>query len=213
VPAVTVSAGYGAGGTPVAHRLAERLGFRLLDRAISSQVAHELQVSVEEAHDGSKKRTFGERFFGSLAGMAGGVTGPDDDAAVTTALINDNDQVFRQKAEEILRAAVPEGVVVLGRAGACALHGEPDVLTVRLFGSEEARIAQGAEVEGVDVDTARERLPGVDKARAHYVRHLYGCDIDDPALFDLQINSTLVPLDTCVEIIATAFTAMRDRTA
>jgi cytidylate kinase len=213
VPAITVSAGYGAGGSVVARQLADRLGYQLLDRAISSQVAEQLKVSVEEAEEGAKKRSFAERFFGSLATMPGGVVGTDSDAAITTALIADNDQVFRQSADAILRDAIPAGAVVLGRGGAAALHGMPEVLTVRLFGDPERRAERAAETEGVDLATATQRLPGVDKARAQYVRHLYGCHIDDPSLYDLQIDSTLVPRETCVEIIATAFAAFLEQAA
>lgn len=208
MPAVTVSAGYGAGGSQVARGLAERLGYQLLDRAISSQVAQQLNVTVEEAEAGGQRRGFVERFFGPLAAMSGAVVSSDEDAAIDAALIADNDQVFRQSAERIMRDALPAGAVILGRAGAAALHGLPGVLTVRLFGPRERRIAHAARVEGVDTETAAARLPQVDKARAHYVRRLYGCDVDDPALFDLQIDSTLIPTDTCVEIIALAFGAI-----
>ena len=208
MPAVTVSAGYGAGGSQVARGLAERLGYQLLDRAISSQVAQQLNVTVEEAEAGGQRRGFVERFFGPLAAMSGAVVSSDEDAAIDAALIADNDQVFRQSAERIMRDALPAGAVILGRAGAAALHGLPGVLTVRLFGPRERRIAHAARVEGVDTETAAARLPQVDKARAHYVRRLYGCDVDDPALFDLQIDSTLIPTDTCVEIIAVAFGAI-----
>lgn len=208
MPAVTVSAGYGAGGSQVARGLAERLGYQLLDRAISSQVAQQLNVTVEEAEAGGQRRGFVERFFGPLAAMSGAVVSSDEDAAIDAALIADNDQVFRQSAERIMRDALPEGAVILGRAGAAALHGVPGVLTVRLYGPSERRIAHAARVEGVDTETAAARLPQVDKARAHYVRRLYGCDVDDPALFDLQIDSTLILTDTCVEIIALAFGAI-----
>jgi cytidylate kinase len=208
MPAITVSAGYGTGGSQIARALSERFGYQLLDRAISSQVARQLNVSVDEAEEGTQRRGFVERFFGPLAAMSGAVVSSDEDAAIDAALIADNDQVFRQSAERIMHAALPGGAVILGRGGAAALHGVPGVLTVRLFGPRNRRIAHAARVEGVDVATAAERLPVVDKARAHYLRHLYNCDVDDPSLFDLQVDSTLIPTDTCVEIIALAFTAM-----
>lgn len=44
MPAVTVSAGYGARGSQVARGLSERLRYRLRDRAISSQVAGDPNV-------------------------------------------------------------------------------------------------------------------------------------------------------------------------
>jgi cytidylate kinase len=85
------------------------------------------------------------------------------------------------------------------------LRGEPKVLRVRLFGPVEARIAQAMRVQDVDEETARHRLPEVDKARAHYVRRLYGADIDDPDLFHLQLDSTALSLEGCAELIAAAY--------
>lgn len=209
MPAVTISAGYGAGGSVIARAVAGRLGYPLLDRAISSEVAQRLQCSVEEAEDGSIKRSFVERFFTVLAPMAGGVIGTDADAALQAVLPGQEGDLFRDEAERIMRAALPGGAVILGRAGAFALHDEPGVLRVRLFGAKESRIAQAARVQHVDEQTAAERLPEVDNARAHYVHRLYGRDIDDPDVFHLQIDSTAISLDACAELIVTAFRALR----
>ncbi len=85
------------------------------------------------------------------------------------------------------------------------------MLRVRLFGLPEARIAQAARIEDVDAATARQRLPEVDRARAQYVRRLYNVDIDDPSLYQLQIDSTAVPLDACADLIAAAYTALAGR--
>jgi cytidylate kinase len=209
MPAVTISASYGAGGSVIAPKVAERLGVPLLDRAISSQIAERLHVSVQEAEGGLIKRSLAERFFGVLAPMAGGVIGIDTEGVADAPLPMNDAKQFREDAEAIMREALPSGVVILGRAGAAALCDEPDVLRVRLFGAPDARIAQAARVEGVDAETAKARLPEVDAARAQYVRRLYGRDIDDPALFDLQLDSTVLPLDACVEVIVTAYEGWR----
>ncbi|MFZ0044682.1 MAG: cytidylate kinase family protein, partial [Streptosporangiaceae bacterium] len=112
---------------------------------------------------------------------------------------------FREQAEAVMRAALTSGAVILGRAGAAAFRGKPGVLRVRLFGPAEARAAQAARIENVDEPTARRRLPEVDRARAQYVRRLYRADIDDPELFHLQIDSTVVPLEVCAGVIVTAY--------
>jgi Cytidylate kinase-like family len=202
MPGVTISAGYGAGGSIIAPAVARQLGVPLLDRAISSHVAAQLRVSVREAEGGVIRRSGPGRFLAVLAPLAGGVLGaappeaapPPDDAAF-----------FREQAEAIMRQALTTGAVILGRAGGAAFRDEPGILRVRLFGPEEARIAQAARIEDVDAPTARQRLPEVDRARAQYVRRLYGVDIDDPDLYHLQIDSTVVPLDACVTLIATAY--------
>jgi cytidylate kinase len=45
------------------------------------------------------------------------------------------------------------------------------------------------------------------------VRRLYRCDVDDPALYLLQIDSTVLPTDTCVDLIVTAYRALEARIA
>jgi cytidylate kinase len=43
-----------------------------------------------------------------------------------------------------------------------------------------------------------------DRARDAYVRHFYAADPRDPSIFHLMIDSTAIPLDDCVELIAGA---------
>jgi cytidylate kinase len=212
MPGVTISAGYGAGGSVVAARVAQLLDVPLLDRAISSAVAAQLRVSVAEARDGAVHRSLPDRFLGVLAPLAVGVLAPSSSAAPRDLMASGDDAAwFREQAEAVMRAALSSGAVILGRAGAAAFRGEPGVLRVRLFGPAEARAAQAARIENVDEPTARRRLPEVDLARAQYVRRVYRADVDDPELFHLQIDSTVVPLEACAEVIVTAYRDSFDR--
>ena len=201
MPGVTISAGYGAGGSVVAPRVAELLGLPVIDRAVSSAVAQELDVSVEEVEQGEAKRSMAERFFSSLVPLTG-TAGPPVDPGLA-----DDAAEFREHTERILRTALIDGCVILGRAGAAAFVNEPQVLRVRLFGPKEARIQRAARVEGVSEDEARRRQPETDRAREHYMRRLYHAAQDDPALYQMQLDSTLIPLETCADLIATAYRA------
>lgn len=206
MPGVTISAGYGAGGSLIAPKVAEQLGWRLIDRAISSTIAMQLQVSVAEAQQGEARRSVAERFFGVLAPLTG-VAGPPPEPGVA-----DDAATFREHTEQLMRQALTEGVVILGRAGSVAFAAEPDVLRVRLHGPPEARIAQAAVVEAVPAEIARQRLPEVDQARAQYVRRLYHADLDDPGFYHLQLDSTALPLDVCAELIVRACRSFRQHT-
>jgi cytidylate kinase len=209
MPGVTISAGYGAGGSVVAPGVAKRLGLPVLDRAISSRVAALLQVTVPEAEGGEIRRPLVDRVLGILTPLAGGLLGAGTDAAPPGAVPPPDDAaLFRVEAEAIMSEALNRGAVILGRAGAAAFRGQPDVLRVRLFGPTEARITQACHIEDVDAPTARQLLPEVDRARAQYVRRLYGVSIDDPDLFDLQLDSTALPLDTCADLIVSAYQAL-----
>jgi Cytidylate kinase-like family len=209
MPGVTISAGYGAGGSIIAPQVAQQLGVPLLDRTISSRVAELLQVSVQEAESGTIRLSLTDRFFAVLAPLSEGVgTSGGDADLLLTASSPGRAPMFREQAEVVMRRALASGAVILGRAGAAAFRAEPGVLRVRLFGPAGARIAQATRIEGIDEQIARRRLPEVDAARAQYVRRLYGADIDDPALYHLQIDSTVLPLDACAALIAAAYRAL-----
>ncbi|HEU5269377.1 MAG TPA: cytidylate kinase family protein, partial [Jatrophihabitans sp.] len=100
MPGVTISAGYGAGGSLVAPRVAERLGLRLIDRAISSTVAMQLQVSVAEAHQGEARRSVAERFFGALTPLTGVASPPAEPGLAEDAA------AFREQTEQLMREAL-----------------------------------------------------------------------------------------------------------
>ena len=93
--------------------------------------------------------------------------------------------------------------MILGRAAAVVL-GKDRGYHVRLDGPPDRRVAQGAAVEGISEEQARERLRAADKARTAYVRRLYRTDPADPALYHLVIDSTAMPLDTVIELILAA---------
>ena len=130
MPGVTISAGYGAGGSIIAPVVARRLGLPLLDRAISSHVAAQLHVSVQEAEGGEIRRSLASRFLDVLAPLAGGVLCAGTDAAPPEALPLPppyDVTLFRERAEAIMTAALADGAVILGRAGGAAFHQRPDV--------------------------------------------------------------------------------------
>ncbi|WP_164990959.1 cytidylate kinase-like family protein [Streptomyces sp. GZWMJZ-114] len=204
---MTISASYGTGGTYIARKAAKQLGFRMLDRAISSRVAEQLNVSEEEAQAGKVERSPVKRLLRKLMPLTGEVIDTNDDDVPDTLLPHDAG-LFRIASEAIMREAFSDGVVILGRAASAAFRHEPGILRVRLFGSTEARITQAASLEGAEAKDVAKRLSEADHARALYVRRLYGCDIDDPDLYHVQIDSTALPLDDCAGIITLAYAAM-----
>jgi cytidylate kinase len=195
---VTLSATYGAGGSQVGPALAERLGVTFVDRAIPTAVAERLSVPLDEAlaHDESLGDAIGRlsSSFALLPELAG--------AMVHADLLAEED--YRRETERVMRERAAGGAVVLGRAGQLVLRDEPGVLHVRLDGPPERRLAQAMEVEGVDRATAERHLKETDRARQAYVQHFYGADPRDCGLYHLILDSTTLPLDACVELIARA---------
>lgn len=191
---VTLSASYGAGGSWVAPKVAERLGCRYIDRAIPVQVAERLAVPLEhaEVHD----EVAAPRVTRLLARLpnTSGVLVPEPTM----------DTFCRETERLLIEAAQSGDVVVLGRAGALVLRDHPGALHVRLDGPADARLARAMRVEGVDELEARRRQRSSDRARIDYVKHFYRTDPRDPRHYDLVLRSTTLPLETCVQLIVSA---------
>jgi cytidylate kinase len=206
---VTISATYGAGGSEVGPKLAERLGVPFVDRLIPTQVAERLSVPLANAlaHDETCAGRFA-RLLTSLAptGLALGTHGPLDPGIT--------EQDFRATTEQVIveRAESGRGVI-LGRAAAIVLRDEPRALHVRLDGPREARLEQAMRIQSVERAAAERRIEETDNARHAYVRHFYRTEARDPAHYHLLIDSTAVPLTACVEIIALAAQSRAPRPA
>ena len=194
---ITVSASYGAGGSVVAPALAKRLGLPFLQRVTTSEghIAEpgpcDEQLTAEEV-----KATPVHRLLAHFTQAM--PTGPTQSPPST----HHQDEHLRGHGEAGIHRllAAAGGGVILGRAAAVVL-GKDRGFHVRLDGPADRRVAQGAVVEGISQEEARQRLRAADKARTAYVRRLYRCDPADPALYHLVIDSTAIPLDTVTELI------------
>ena len=196
---ITVSASYGAGGSVVAPALAERLGLPFLQRVTTSE-GHPAEPGPcdEQLTEEELKATPIHRLLASFThAMPVGPT-------VSPPSAHHQDQHLRGHGEAgILRLMAGGGGVILGRAAAVVL-GKDRGFHVRLDGSADRRVAQGAVVEGISEEQAQERLRAADKARTAYVRRLYRTDPADPALYHLVIDSTAVPLEVVVDLVLVA---------
>jgi cytidylate kinase len=194
---VTISASYGAGGNWVAAQVAKRLGYRFVDRGIPAQAAERLGVSVQhaEAHDQAAAPRF-TRLLARLPNTSG--------VLVPEATID----AFSRETEHVLIQAADSGeVVVLGRAAAHVLRDRPNTLHVRLDGPEQARVAQAMRLQAIDEHKAKSRQRNLDRLQVDYVKHFYHADPRDPRHYHILLNSTALPLETCVEVTANAVSA------
>lgn len=113
---------------------------------------------------------------------------------------------YRAEVDRVISGAADAGAggVLLGRAGAVVLSNHPRALHVRLDGPPSRRIQRLCQQLDVDEQRAAEDLRDNDAAREAYVKQLYGVDAKDPRLYHLIIDSTWIPLVTCVELLASA---------
>jgi hypothetical protein len=200
-PVVTVAALYGAGGSVIGPRVAERLGVAFLDREIPAAVARNAGVSDHAVADvDDEPRSGVDRLVATLsraATTAGGAAGSDE-------RLDLQERRLRASIEEFLAQSAASGGVTMGRGGMVVLRSVPWALHVHLGGPREARLRRRMALEGIDRQTAERRRRAEDRTRIAYVRRAYGTDGADPSHYHLMLDSTALPLETCVELVVQA---------
>ncbi len=199
---MTLSAAYGTGGSVVGPRLAERLGIAFLDRLVAPvAVAPSPSECISEPE---RAATPTSKWLWALARIPSVVAA----APIPASIDLDPDTEIRNSSERAIRDLVAAGDgLILGRAAAIVLASEPRAFHVRLDGPIDRRLEHAMAVERIEADVARKRLNETDKLRALFVRRLYDRDPDDPTLYHLAIDSTVLPIDIVVELAATAATS------
>jgi cytidylate kinase len=201
VPAVvTIAALYGAGGSVVGRRVAERMGVQFLDRAIPMAVARRAGLPEAAVADVDEKPRNGWQRLLAIVGRASPATGASDQVE----RLDIDERRVRAEIEEFLAHASRAGGVVLGRGGAVVLAEVPGALHVYLGGDRKARMERVMELQGVDRATAASRVKANDRARRDYVKSTYGIDGDSPHLYHLMIDAIALRADVCVELIVAA---------
>jgi hypothetical protein len=203
-PIVTLTALYGAGGSVIGPRAAERLGVEFLDRGIPQAIASvsglpEKAVDQVEHEPDSRFGRFAAS-MGRLSTVTGGGGGSMEGLDV-------QDRAVRAHAEELIARTRETGGVVLGHGGVVVLQSVPWAVHVYLRGPRNARVRQAASIFGIDVETAAHHQKATDRARVDYVTRAYGLDVRDPSLYHLVLDSTALSVDVCVDIIVTAANA------
>jgi cytidylate kinase len=203
---VTLSASYGANGHRVGSAVAEQLGVPFVDAVIPARVGERLGVSAATADVEQRARSRWSRFLDSCVYFADiGVAARPEEMNEVVAIASRS----RSATEEIIQQAASDGgAVIYGRGAAFVLRNRAHVLRVRLDGPVSRRIATIAETEGVDEAEAERLQVETDRAREEYVRRNYGVDPRDSRHYHLVLDSTSLPVSSCVDLIVVAATAM-----
>lgn len=201
--AITISRQYGSGGGEAAARLAKRLNWQLIDHEIVAEVAHNLGITAEEAeaHD-ERVEGFISRVLSTLQ-----LASPEllNTIPVSPVSPTNEEHAYREALHYVVETAANSGhAVIVGRGAQVLLAHRRDVLHVRIVAPLEKRVIYVARREGLNEDEARARIQLKDRDRVRYLQSQHHCNVDDPLLYDLVINTAVLDLDTAVDLICLA---------
>lgn len=196
---ITISRQYGAGGSAVAARVADALGWRVVDNELVERVAARAGLTAEDVATREERvPTFIERLAQTIiAATPELVVPPEADGTVGLAeadLVRITERVVEEVAQE-------GRVVLVGRAAPAVLAREQAALHVRLVAPRDYRIRVAAERLGASPEDAARVLDDTDKNRARYHWEYYHREWSDPANYHMVLNTAALGLGGAVEVI------------
>jgi cytidylate kinase len=183
---ITIEREYGSGGADVARKLAQRLGWKLWDQALTDEIARLMDCPSRtvEQHE-ERKDSLSYRLFKSfMRGSFEGTLNAPNLKIVDADCIKD---LTRRIVTDVAREG---NAVIVGRGSAYHLQGRPDVFHVFVYAPFEdkvRRLRAGGKSESEAIDLAE----AVDRDRAAYIKQHFDVDWPTREYFALMINTTM----------------------
>lgn len=195
---ITISREYGSGGTSLARRIAERLGWQVIDDPLVDEIARRANVRSDVAHryDECVNPWF-QRLIQSL--WRGGFEGS---ASRVENVAFDADEMARLWIQLIRETAEVGKAVIVGRGGQCVLRDRADAFHVSLHAPLEWRIENLRRMLNRE-EGLSELAEEIDRRRAAYIRRYFGDNWQDSRLYHLVIN-TSIGIDRSAEAVVAA---------
>ena len=197
---ITISRQYAAGGSDIARRVADRLGWELIDNEFVDRVAEGVGLAPEEVEAREERvPRLSERLARALA-----TSSPE--IFVPAGEIHDDAQTRLVKVtERVIAEAVQHGdAVMVGRGAQAYLAEREGTLHVFIVAPRAARIEAAVDRLGMARKEAEKCVDRVDEQRRRYVKTHYDREWDHPANYDLVLNSAEFGYDGCAALVVEA---------
>lgn len=180
---ITISREYGSGGDQLAEKVAQALGYQLVDKAFVSAVLCQYGLTEFDS-EYEKQPGFWEGF--------------DTEKA-------ERRETMVRMLNQVVRAVARHGnVVILGRSGYAILAGLADVLHVRLQAPLDDRIELVRNATNVSLLEATALVKENDKMRKAFVESFYRVPWESALAFDIALNTSRVPVNVATDWVIQA---------
>lgn len=198
---ITISRSYASGGSLVAGRVAEILGWTLIDNEFVDRVAERAGMPREQVAEREEKApSLIDRLAATLA-----VTSPEIVVAGSAAPPMSGPQAedaLLRITEAVISEAVAHGnTVIVGRGAQAYLAERTGVLHVFVTAPRAARIEQAMKRLGASRRDAERAVDDTDGHRARYVKTHYHRAWGDPANYHLIVNTTLLGIEGASAVV------------
>lgn len=190
---ITISRQFGSGGRTIAKELANKLGYEYYDKEIIEQVAEKTGFSKDVV------ATKGEEAPGKSIFSYG------FEAQATPGIMNGmtmNDYIWsvqRKVIKDIADSGKP--CIIVGRSADFILKDYDSILNVYICADTKFRAERIVKLYGENDKKPEKRLEEKDKKRAANHKHFTDLEWGYAPNYDICLNSGVLGIDKCVEII------------
>ena len=190
---VTISREFGSGGRTIGKAVAQKLGVPYYDKALIKQVAEETGFDpayIENAGEYAQEKSIFS-YFTSFAGSTGVMGG-----------ISASDFLWCMQRKVILDKAEEGPCVIVGRCADFILKDRTDALHVFIHADPAFRADRIVRVYGESERSPAQRLKDKDGRRSVNYKHFTGREWGASRNYHLCLDSGVLGIDRCVELIA-----------
>ena len=204
---VTISRHFGAGGHTLGEKLCERFDFRLVDASVVDRLARKAKLSpnwltaMEKEASSTLLSVISTFVSRGIFYKHPGSPAEREDRQKYIAFLT---QIFTALANE-------GGHVIVGRGAQLILKGHPKAIHVLLVAGYESRVAFLVDHHKISRSEAVRTIRAREKERAALASRLFQADIDDPSLYQIVLNTSLMPYDWVIETVSQLVTRFIDR--
>jgi cytidylate kinase len=201
MPIITISRQYGSGGSEVAARIADLLGWKLFDNAIVDAVAEKMGVTAERV------RALDERQPPLIARLADtlAIGAPEVLSNEAGEAVLPPDELVLESTRRVMEEAVAQSpIVVVGRGAQVVLSERQDAIHVFCYAPPDALARRVAERESVSEAKAAQMVDEANRQRAQTVRRHYGRIWGAPENYHFCLNTEWLGIEQCAQIVARA---------
>lgn len=182
---ITIARGFGSGGRMIGMELANKLNITYIDNEI-------LQMASEESGIGEAFFVHADERIHKSFLKKSAINPIDRIITPASSKFISNENLFNYQKKIILRLAMEESCVIIGRAADYILRTFPNVVSVNIQAPMDACVDSIMNRMLVDEKEAERLIKTTDKYRADYYRYYTGKEWDNPVNYDICINSQRV---------------------
>ena len=196
---ITISRQYGSGGRYVGQKPSEKLGIPCYDEKLIDMVAKESGFAQDFVAEK------GERMTGSLLfNIASSLSYANNILSGNGMSLQD--EIYFIQNRIIKDLAEKGSCVIVGRCADYILRERKDVLNIFIYADMESKMERAVTYFGLEKENVSAILKKKDKARSNHYKYYTDQEWGMASNYDLSLNSGILGIDGCVEMIEKALT-------